>query len=79
MFRETRALVEQRKSEGAKIVEMEQAGCIAVAQFRKIDYAAIIYGGDDVSQDEWDNRFWDKRKGIRYNLVMLCRELVKEI
>ena len=79
MFRETRALVEQRKSEGAKIVEMEQAGCIAMAQYRSFDYGAIIYGGDDVSQDEWDTRSWDKRKGIRYNLVMLCKELVKEI
>ena len=79
MFRETKALVEKRKAEGAKIVEMEQAGCIAVAQFRKFDYAAIIYGGDDVSQEEWNTRSWDKRKGIRYNLVMLCRELVKEI
>lgn len=79
MFRETKALVEERKAEGAKIVEMEQAGCIAISQFRNFDYGAIIYGGDDVSQDEWDTRSWDKRKGIRYNLVMLCRELVKEI
>ncbi len=77
MFRETKALVEKRKSEGAKIVEMEQAGCIAVSQFRNFDYGAIIYGGDDVSQDEWDTRAWDKRKGMRYNLVMLCVELVK--
>lgn len=76
MFRETRALVEKRKAEGAKIVEMEQAGCIAIAQYRHFDYGAIIYGGDDVSQDEWNARSWDKRKGIRYNLVMLCRELV---
>ena len=73
------SLVEQRKAEGAKIVEMEQAGCIAIAQYRSFDYGAIIYGGDDVSQDDWDTRSWDKRKGIRYNLVMLCKELVKEI
>ncbi len=79
MFRETRALVEKRKTEGAKIVEMEQAGCIAVAQFRNFDYGAIIYGGDDVSSDEWDSRSWNKRKGIRYNLVQLCKDLVKEI
>ena len=79
MFRETKALVEKRKSEGAKIVEMEQAGCIAISQYRCFDYGAIIYGGDDVSQDEWDTRSWDKRKGIRYNLVMLCVELVKVI
>ena len=78
MFRETKALVEQRKIEGAKIVEMEQSGCIAMAQYRGFDYGAIIYGGDDVSQEEWNTRSWDKRKGIRYNLVMLCRELVKE-
>ncbi len=72
-----RALVEKRKAEGAKIVEMEQAGCIAIAQYRHFDYGAIIYGGDDVSQAEWNTRSWDKRKGIRYNLVMLCRELVR--
>ncbi len=79
MFRETKALVEARKAEGAKIVEMEQAGCIAIAQYRAFDYGAIIYGGDDVSQADWDTRSWDKRQGIRYNLVMLCRELVKVI
>ncbi|MDD5928776.1 MAG: nucleoside phosphorylase [Spirochaetales bacterium] len=79
MFRETKALVEQRKAEGAKIVEMEQAGCIAVAQFRNFDYGAIIYGGDDVSQEEWNTRSWNKRKGIRYNLVTLCKELVSYI
>lgn len=79
MFRETKALVEQRKAEGAKIVEMEQAGCIAIAQYRNFDYGAIIYGGDDVSQDEWDTRSWNKRQGIRYNLVMLCIDLLKEI
>ncbi len=79
MFRETKALVEARKAEGAKIVEMEQAGCIAIAQYRSFDYGAIIYGGDDVSQSDWDTRSWDKRQGIRYNLVMLCRELVKVI
>lgn len=79
MFRETKCLVEERKAEGAKIVEMEQAGCIAIAQYRSFDYGAIIYGGDDVSQAEWDTRSWDKRQGIRYNLVMLCRELVTMI
>lgn len=79
IFRETRDKIEQRKEEGAKIVEMEQAGCIAVAKFRRFNYGALIYGGDDVSQDEWSNRSWRSRKGIRYDLVMLCRVLVKII
>ncbi len=62
----------QKKGEGAKIVEMEQAGCIAVSQFRGFEYGSLIYGGDDVLQDEWSNRGWWSREGIRYDLVILC-------
>lgn len=76
IFRETADKIARRKEEGAKIVEMEQAGCIAVSQFRGFDYGALIYGGDDVSQDEWSNRGWCSRKGIRYDLVVLCKKLV---
>lgn len=77
LFRETADRIARRKEEGAKIVEMEQAGCIAVSQFRGFEYGALIYGGDDVSQDEWSNRGWRSREGIRYDLVMLCKKLVK--
>lgn len=79
IFRETKDRIAQRKAEGAKIVEMEQAGCIAVSQFRSFEYGALIYGGDDVSQDEWSNRGWRSREGIRYDLVMLCKKLVEII
>ena len=79
IFRETHDRVIRRREEGAKIVEMEQAGCIAVSQFRGFAYGALIYGGDDVSQEEWDKREWRSRKGIRYDLVMLCKELVARI
>lgn len=77
IFRETADRIARRKEEGAKIVEMEQAGCIAVSQFRGFEYGALIYGGDDVSQDEWSNRSWRSREGIRYDLVALCKRLVK--
>lgn len=76
IFRETADRIAQRKEEGAKIVEMEQAGCISVAQFRGFAYGALIYGGDDVSGEEWSDRGWHSRQGIRYDLVMLCKELV---
>lgn len=79
IFRETSDRIAQRKEEGAMIVEMEQAGCIAVAQFRGFDYGALIYGGDDVSQDEWSARSWRSREGIRYDLVALCKKLVEII
>lgn len=76
IFRETADRIARRKEEGAKIVEMEQAGCIAVSQFRGFEYGALIYGGDDVSQDEWSDRGWRSREGIRYDLVTLCKKLV---
>ena len=79
IFRETTELIKQRKSEGAKIVEMEQAGCIAVSQYRGFDYGAIIYGGDDVFGDEWDSRSWRSRGSIRYDLILLCKKLVEII
>lgn len=79
IFRETADKIARRKKEGAKIVEMEQAGCIAVSQFRGFEYGALIYGGDDVSQDEWSKRDWRSRKGIRYDLVTLCKKLVEII
>ena len=79
ILRETPERVELRKAEGAKVVEMEQAGCIAVAQCRGFDYGALIYGGDDVASDEWNSRGWNTRQGIRYNLILLCKELVQEM
>ena len=76
IFRETPDRIARRKEEGAKIVEMEQAGCIAVAQFRGFAYGALIYGGDDLSGKAWDGRSWNTREGVRYDLVMLCKQLV---
>ena len=76
VFRETKDKVERRRAEGAKTVEMEQSGCIAVARYRGFAYGALIYGGDDVSSDEWNGRSWRSRNGIRYDLVRLCKELL---
>jgi uridine phosphorylase len=75
-FRETKSIIELRKNEGALIVEMEQAGMIAVANYRGVSYGAIIYAGDDVSSDVWDSRGWQNRDDIRYHLVELCRDIV---
>ena len=79
IFRETADRIGLRKKEGAKIVEMEQAGCIAVAQFRKFAYGALIYSGDDLTGEDWDGRKWRSREGVRYDLVQLCSELVRLI
>ena len=79
IFRETAERIDLRKEEGAKIVEMEQAGCIAVARFRNFAYGALIYGGDDLTGEDWDGRSWRSRKGVRYDLVQLCADLVREL
>ncbi len=79
IFRETPDRIALRRAEGAKIVEMEQAGCLAVAQFRSFSYGALIYGGDDLSGEEWSNRGWRSREGVRYDLVQLCRRLLRVI
>ena len=56
MFRETRKKVRQRKEEGCIAVEMEAAALMAVARFRNVELAYILYGGDDVSGADWDER-----------------------
>ncbi len=73
-FRETAALVKQRRAEGCITVEMEAAALFAVAAFRNVPLAQILYGGDDVSGEEWDRRDWNKRTSIREQLFWLAVE-----
>lgn len=68
-FRETINKIALRKSEGALLVEMEQASLIAISKFRGVKYAAMIYSGDDVSGTVWDKRGWHSRTELRYGLV----------
>ncbi|HEY8364542.1 MAG TPA: nucleoside phosphorylase [Haloplasmataceae bacterium] len=75
-YRETKAKIALRKKEGCLIVEMEQAAMFAVSQFRNIQYGAIIYGGDDLTQDKWDPRAWRNRDDIRTSLCKLCKDIV---
>jgi uridine phosphorylase len=59
LYRETPAKIARRKAEGCITVEMEAAAFFAVAQFRGIPFAQILYGGDDISGDVWDDRAWN--------------------
>jgi len=74
-YRETLAKVQRRKSEGCVVVEMESAAFFALAQFRGVTFAQILYGGDDVSGDhEWDNRAWQSQTPVREKLFWLAAE-----
>ena len=73
-YRETHAKVQLRRSEGCLTVEMEAAAFFAVAQFRGVTFAQILYGGDDVSGEEWDERGWQSRTSVREKLFWLAAE-----
>ncbi len=78
-YRETREFVRRRKEEGCLSVEMEAAAFFAVAQFRGVAFAQMLYGGDDVSGGEWDQRGWHTRAEIRENLFWLAAEACLEL
>lgn len=78
-YRETRHKVERRRQEGCLVVEMEAASMMAVAQHRGVLFGQVLYGGDDLSGDEWDNRSWQSRTDIRRNLFWLAADACLEL
>jgi uridine phosphorylase len=73
-YRETIERSRLRKAQGCSTVEMETAAFIAVAQFRGVEFGQIMYGGDSVQEDGWDNREWQSRGSIRESLYWLAVE-----
>jgi uridine phosphorylase len=73
-FRETPGKRKSRLDEGCLVVEMEAAALFAVAQFRKIAIGEIVYCGDLVVPEGWDEREWIKRTDVRENLFWLSVE-----
>ena len=73
-YRETANKIARRRVEGCLTVEMESAALIAVAQFRSVIFGQVLYGGDDLSGIEWDNREWTSRKEVRESLFWLCAD-----
>ena len=78
-YRETRALVAQRRAEGCLTVEMEAAALLAVAQYRGALLGQVLYGGDDLSGSAWDNRGWQSRREVREHLFWLAAEACLEL
>lgn len=78
-YRETRDKVRLRREEGCLVVEMEAAALFAVAKFRGVVFAQMLYGGDDVGGAEWDRRGWTDRKDVRERLFWLAAEACLEI
>ena len=62
LYRETKAKVALRKSQGCQVVEMEASAFFAVGAFRNIPVGLLLYAGDDVSGEAWDARGWRNRE-----------------
>jgi uridine phosphorylase len=78
-YRETINMVNLRKAEGCLTVEMECSAFCAVAEFRGVVFGQILYGGDDVSCEEWDSRCWNDRTDVREAIFKLGIEACLEL
>ncbi len=72
IYRETIARRKVRMAEGCAVVEMEAAAFFAIAKFRQVTFGQVVYGGDLVIPDGWDNRAWYERKDDRHRLFWLA-------
>jgi uridine phosphorylase len=79
LFRETADKVRRRRDEGCLAVEMEAAAFFAVAQFRDVIFAQLLYSGDDLSGPEWDGRGWTSRADVREHMFWLAVEAVLRV
>ncbi|GFZ33310.1 purine-nucleoside phosphorylase [Clostridium zeae] len=78
-YRETIDKMKQRKEEGCLVVEMECSAFCAVAEYRKVVFGQMIYGGDDISCEEWDGRSEVDRKFVREALFWFSVEACLEL
>ncbi|MET1134245.1 MAG: nucleoside phosphorylase [Aeromicrobium sp.] len=71
-YRETPGKVAARRDEGCLTVEMEAAALMAVARFRGVPLAQVVYCGDDLSGTTWDHRSWQSLSDVREDLFDLA-------
>ena len=68
--------MDARVAEGCLTVEMEAAAFFAVARFRRVTFGQLLYAGDDLSGEAWDERGWDDHAEGRELLFRLAAEAV---
>lgn len=75
-YRETREMVDYRRQEGCKVVEMECAAMAAVAEFRGKIFGQLLYSGDILTgnADDYDDRDWNHNVSAREKLFALALE-----
>jgi purine-nucleoside phosphorylase len=79
LYRETVARRARRVDEVCVVVEMEAAALMAVARFRGVPLGQVLYGGDLVIPEGWDEREWYRRGSDRERLFWLTVEAVRRL
>ena len=72
IYRETRSRITERQAEGCLTVEMEAAALFAAARYRNVELACLLYCGDMVAGESWDERDWHRRGDIRGPMLDLA-------
>lgn len=68
IFRETRSRVQRRIEEHCHMVDMEASALMALASYRGLRLAHVLYAGDMLAGESWDGRDWDRATTIRESL-----------
>ncbi|HEV3212765.1 MAG TPA: nucleoside phosphorylase [Acidimicrobiales bacterium] len=71
-YREARPRIDRRVAEGCLTVEMEAAAFMAVARFRGIRFAQLLYAGDSVAGATWEARGWSRAGTVRESIFRLA-------
>jgi uridine phosphorylase len=71
-YREPRTRIARRVEEGCLVVDMEASAFIAVARFRNVRLGQLLYAGDSVAGEDWDERDWFKAVDVRTRLFDLA-------
>lgn len=79
LYRETRNRVDRRVQEGCVAVEMEAAAFMAVARYRKISFAQLLYAGDSLAGEVWDERNWMSHTDARVAMFDLATQAVRRL
>jgi hypothetical protein len=56
------------------MVDMESSAFIAVARFRGLRFAQLLYAGDSLAGEQWDSRSWTSAGSVRETLFRLSAE-----
>lgn len=79
IYRETRTRVDRRVEEGALAVEMEASALFAVANYCGVAIGQLLYAGDTLAQETWDDREWTAVPDHRRRLFTIALTAAVEL